>query len=119
MKGLNKVSLIGNLGSDPDYKELKGKIPVAKFDMATTAFYKNQQGELVSKTEWHKIISWRGLAELTRNFLKGGSTVFIEGSLRTRSYEGRDGVKHYITEIIADSIIMLDKSKQKKNKMTA
>lgn len=119
MRGLNKVNLIGNLGKDPDYKELKGKIPVAKFDIATTEFHKNQKGELIPRTEWHRIISWRGLAELSKNYLKMGSTIFVEGSLRTRSYEGKDGITHYITEIIADSIIMLDKAKTKKTKIQA
>ncbi len=109
MKGLNKVQLIGNLGKDPEMSLLEGNICVAKFSLATTESYRNKNGELITDTEWHHIVLWRGLAELADKYLVKGSMVYIEGKIKTRHYDDKEGVKKYVTEIVADNMIMLDK----------
>jgi single-strand DNA-binding protein len=109
MKGLNKVTLIGNLGNDPEFQTLEGGIKLAKFSLATTESYKDTKGIVQSETEWHNIIVWRNLAEIADNFLKKGSTIYLEGKIKTRSYESKEGVRKYVTEIIGDKIILLDK----------
>jgi len=109
MKGLNKVQLIGNLGKDPEINVLDGNITVAKFSLATSESYRNKVGELITDTEWHSIVLWRGLAELAEKYLVKGSTVYIEGKLNTRHYDDKEGTKKYVTEIVADNMIMLDK----------
>lgn len=109
MKGLNKVLLLGNLGKDPEVQTLEGNIKVAKFTLATTEGYKDENGQVHSQTEWHNIVLWRGLAELAEEYLKKGSMVHVEGKNRTRSYEDKQGVKRYVTEVVGEEIIMLDK----------
>ena len=101
--------LIGNLGKDPDMQFLEGNIAVAKFSLATTESYKDRTGRQISQTEWHTIVLWRGLAELAQKYLKRGSLVYIEGRLKTRSWEDKEGNKKFATEIIADNLIVLDK----------
>jgi len=101
--------LIGNLGKDPDIQFLEGNIAVAKFALATTESYKDRSGKLISQTEWHTIVLWRGLAELAQKYLHKGSLVYIEGRLKTRSWEDKDGHKKFATEIVGDNLIMLDK----------
>jgi len=83
MRGVNRVMLIGNLGKDPDIQFLEGNIGVAKFSLATTETYKDRSGKLISQTEWHTIVLWRGLAELAQKYLHKGSLVYIEGRLKT------------------------------------
>ncbi len=109
MRGVNKATLIGNLGKEPDIQILEGNIPVAKFPLATTETYKDKSGRLVSQTEWHTIVLWRGLADLAQKYLHKGSLIYIEGRLRTRNWEDKDGIKKFATEIIGDNLIMLDK----------
>lgn len=109
MRGVNKVILIGNLGKDPDVQNLEGNIAVAKFPLATTETYKDRTGKLVSQTEWHTIVLWRGLAELAGKFLRKSSLIYIEGHLKNRSWEDKDGNKRFSTEIVGDNLIMLDK----------
>lgn len=109
MRGVNRVMLIGNLGKDPDMQFLEGNIAVAKFSLATTETYKDRTGKLISQTEWHTIVLWRGLAELAQKFLHRGSLVYVEGRLKTRSWEDKDGNKKFATEIVGDNLIMLDK----------
>lgn len=109
MRGVNKVMLIGNLGKDPEIQYLEGNIPVSKFPLATTETYKDRNGKLMSQTEWHNLVLWRGLAELAQKYLHKGSLVYIEGRLKTRYWEDREHNKKCITEIIADNLIMLDK----------
>ncbi len=87
MRGLNKVTLIGNLGKEPDFQMLDGNIAVAKFSLATTETFKDKNGQSHSQTEWHAVVVWRGLAELAHKYLMKGSLVFVEGKLKTRSYE--------------------------------
>ena len=109
MRGVNRVMLIGNLGKDPDVQYLEGNLGVAKFSLATTETYKDRGGKLVSQTEWHTVVLWRGLAELAQKYLHKGSLVYIEGRLRTRSWEDKEGNKKFATEIVGDNLIMLDK----------
>lgn len=101
--------LIGNLGKDPDMQFLEGNIGVAKFSLATTETYKDRSGKLISQTEWHTVVLWRGLAELAQKYLHRGSLVYIEGRLKTRSWEDKEGNKKFATEIVGDNLIMLDK----------
>ena len=109
MRGVNRVILIGNLGKDPDVQYLDGNIGVAKFSLATTETYKDRGGKLVSQTEWHTVVLWRGLADLAQKYLHKGSLVYIEGRLRTRSWEDKEGNKKFATEVVGDNLIMLDK----------
>ncbi len=112
MRGVNRVVLIGNLGKEPDLQYLEGNIAVAKFPLATTETYKDKNGALVSQTEWHTIVLWRGLAELAQKYLHKGSLVFIEGRIRTRNWEDKDKNRRFSTEIIGDNLVMLDKRKE-------
>jgi len=109
MRGVNRVMLIGNLGKDPDVQVLEGNIAVAKFPLATTETFKDRAGKLISQTEWHTVVLWRGLAELAQKYLHKGSLVYIEGRLRTRNWEDKEGVKKFSTEVVGDNLIMLDK----------
>ena len=112
MRGVNKVVLIGNVGRDPDIQHIEGDIPVAKFPLATTEMRKERTGNVVSETEWHTVVLWRGLADLAGKYLHKGSLVYIEGRLRTRSWEDKDKVRRSQTEIVGESLIMLDKKKE-------
>jgi single-strand DNA-binding protein len=109
MRGVNRVMLIGNLGKDPDVQHLEGNIAVAKFPLATTETFKDRSGKLVSQTEWHTVVLWRGLAELAQKYLHKSSLVYIEGRLRTRSWDDKDGHRKFATEVVGDNLIMLDK----------
>jgi len=104
--------LIGNLGKDPHVDYLDGNIGVAKFPLATTETYKDRNGKLVSQTEWHTVVLWRGLADLAAKYLHKGSLVYIEGRLRTRSWEDKEGNKKFATEIVGDNLIMLEKKSE-------
>ena len=112
MRGVNRVMLIGNLGRDPDLQHLEGNIAVAKFPLATTETFKDKNGNLVSQTEWHTVVLWRGLADLAQKYLHKGSLVFIEGRLRTRNWEDKDKNRRFSTEIVGDNLVMLDKRKE-------
>lgn len=112
MRGVNKVILIGNVGKDPDMQYLEGNIVVAKFPLATTETYKDRSGNLTSQTEWHTIVLWRGLANLAQKYLHKGSLIYIEGRLRNKVWDDKDKIRHYTTEIVGDSIVMLDKRKE-------
>lgn len=103
------MMLIGNLGKDPDVQFLDGNIAVAKFPLATTETFKDRSGKLVSQTEWHTVVLWRGLAELAQKYLHKGSLVYIEGRLRTRSWEDKEANRKFATEVVGDNLIMLDK----------
>lgn len=109
MSGLNKVMLIGNLGKDPEFRHMEGGVMVARFPLATSEFYKNKEGQRQEQTEWHRIVLWRGLAEAAEKInLHKGQMIFIEGRIRTRSWE-KDGVKKYETEIVADNMTLLSR----------
>ena len=98
---VNKVILIGNLGKDPDVRHLENGATVANFPIATSENYKDRKtGEKISQTEWHNIVVWRGLADITERYLKKGDKVYIEGKLRTRSWQDQDGNTKYTTEVV-------------------
>lgn len=109
MRGVNRVVLLGNLGREPEIQFLEGNICVAKFSLATTENFKDKTGKLVTQTEWHNVVLWRGLAEIAQKYLHKGSLVYIEGSLKTRSWEDKDGNKKMATDIVGDNIILLDR----------
>lgn len=107
MAGINKVILVGNLGKDPEVRTLENGAKVANFTLATSETYKNREGQRVTTTEWHNIVLWRGLADIADRFLKKGNQVYIEGKIKTRSWDDKDGVKRYTTEILGDNLTML------------
>ncbi|WP_019989526.1 single-stranded DNA-binding protein [Rudanella lutea] len=109
MRSLNKVTLIGNLGADPDFQQLDGNVAVAKFSLATTETFKDRNGQTQSNTDWHTVVLWRNLAELAHKYLQKGSLIYLEGKLKTRHYDDKDGNRRYVTEIIGEQLIMLDK----------
>lgn len=106
MAGINKVILVGNLGKDPDTFTFEGGAKKVSFSLATTEQYKDSKGEKQKITEWHNIVCWRGLADIAEQFLRKGMQVYLEGKIRTRSWED-NGTKKYITEIVADNFQML------------
>lgn len=107
MAGVNKVILIGNLGKDPELRTMESGAKVASFTLATTESYKNKNGEKVDQTEWHNVVFWGPVADVIEKYLKKGSKIFVEGKLRTRSYE-KDGVTKYFTEVWGQNMTMLD-----------
>ena len=106
MSGINKVILVGHLGKDPEVRSLEGGVSVTRFPLATSETY-NKDGRKVEQTEWHNIVMWRGLADMAAKFLQKGKLVYIEGKLRTRSFEDKEGVKKYTTEVVAENFTML------------
>jgi len=107
MSYVNKVILIGRLGADPEMRYTADGTPVATFRMATTETRKNKDGARVEQTEWHRIVAWRKLGEISAEYLKKGKLVYIEGRIQSREYEGRDGVKRKAYEIVASAMQML------------
>lgn len=107
-KDLNKVILIGRLGQDPELSYTQSGIAKTKFSIATSMSWKDNTGNLQERTEWHNIIVWRKLAEITAEYLKKGSKIYCEGSLQTTSWEDENKKKHYRTEIVMNDLIMLD-----------
>ncbi len=109
MAGINKVILVGNLGSDPEIRDLDSGLKVATLSLATSESYKDKDGNWQEQTEWHRIVFWRKMAETAENYLKKGSKIYVEGRLRTRSWTDKDNVTRYTTEINGDRLLMLDK----------
>ena len=109
MIGLNKVILVGNIGKDPEIRHLEGGTAVANFSLATSESYKDKSGQRFEQTEWHNIVVWRGMAEVAEKYLKKGMTIYLEGKLRTRSWDDKEGHKRYITEIVGDTFNILNK----------
>ena len=107
MAGVNKVILVGNLGKDPEVWTFEDGTKKTSFSLATTEFYKDKAGNKVDQTEWHNIVLWRGLADIADKYLKKGSSVYIEGKIRSRSYQDKEGVTKYISEIFGDNLTML------------
>lgn len=107
MSGVNKVILIGNVGKDPEIRHMENGTIKATFPLATTETYRDRDGQRIEQTEWHNVVLWRGLAELAEKYIRKGKQLFIEGKLRTRSWEDRDGNKRYTTEVVADNITLL------------
>jgi len=106
---VNKVILVGHVGQDPEVRYLDNNTPVCTIRMATSDVYKNKSGERVTTTEWHNVVLWRGLAEVAEKYIKKGSQIYIEGKLRTRSWDDKDKNKRYTTEIVADVLQLLGK----------
>jgi single-strand DNA-binding protein len=107
MGSLNKVILIGNLGRDPEIRYTADGTPVANFSLATTDVTVDKSGNRQQNTEWHNIVAWRGLADTAKRFLSKGRQVYIEGKLRTREWNDKDGNKRRTTEVVASSLILL------------
>jgi single-strand DNA-binding protein len=103
----NKVQLIGNLGSNPEIKTLEGGKKLARFSVATHEAYRNSKGEKVTETQWHNLVAWGKVAEIAEKFLTKGSEVAIEGKLMNRTYNDKEGVKKYITEVQVNELLML------------
>ena len=106
---INKVILVGNVGKDPVIRYFDKGVAKATFPLATSETYTNQQGETITSTEWHNIVLWRALAEVAEKTIKKGAQVYIVGKIKTRSYVDKDGVNKYITEILADTLLLLEK----------
>tara|TARA_B110000046_G_scaffold173759_1_gene196662 strand:+ start:14165 stop:14602 length:438 start_codon:yes stop_codon:yes gene_type:complete len=107
MAGVNKVILVGNLGKDPEVRHLENGASVANFSIATSETYKDKNGNRQEQTEWHNVVLWRGLAQIAEKYLKKGSQIYIEGKLRTRSWQDKDGNTRYTTEVVGDQMTML------------
>jgi len=107
----NSVRLIGNLGMNPEVKEIGKDKKVAKFSLATKEVYKNEDGEKVSETQWHNLIAWGSQAKIAEKYLKKGNEIAIEGKLTSRNYTDKDGVKRYVTEILVTEILMIGSKK--------
>ncbi|MDR0368718.1 MAG: single-stranded DNA-binding protein [Bacteroidales bacterium] len=104
--GINKVILVGHLGRDPEVRTLESGVKVARFSLATTETYKDKSGERKDVTEWHNIVVWRNLADVAERYLTKGKLIYVEGKLRTHSWED-NGAKRYATEVVADNFTML------------
>lgn len=104
---VNKVILVGNVGKDPEVRHLDSGVAVANFPLATSESYTAKNGERVTTTEWHNIVLWRGLADVAEKYVTKGRQLYIEGRIRTRNYDDKDGNKRYITEIYGDVMQML------------
>jgi single-strand DNA-binding protein len=104
---LNKVMLIGNVGKDPEVRHLESGVPVVTIPIATTERYKDKNGEIKEQTEWHNVVLWRVLAEFAEKYVHKGKQVYVEGKLRSRSWEDQSGQKRYTTEVIAEVIRLL------------
>lgn len=107
MASVNKAILIGNLGADPELRYTPSGSAVASFNIATTEKWKGKDGQLQERTDWHRIILWERQAEIAKEYLRKGSSVYIEGRIQTRNYEDKDGVKRYVTEIIGQRMQLL------------
>lgn len=111
---VNKAIIIGHIGKDPEVKYLESGVAVANFTVATSESFKDKTtGERKTQTEWHNVVLWRGLAEVAEKYLKKGSQVYIEGKLKTRSWEDKDGNTRYTTEIVGDQMTMLGGNQEK------
>jgi len=118
MSGINKVILVGHLGKDPEVRYLEGGVSVTSFPLATSENY-NKDGKKVEQTEWHNIVMWRGLADVAAKFLQKGKLVYIEGKLRTRSFEDKEGIKKYTTEVVAENFTLLGRKSDFEGESTA
>ncbi len=107
MAGVNKVILLGNLGKDPEVKAIDNGRKVARFTLATTESYRNQQGERVDQTEWHNVVFWGPVVDVIDKYLKKGNQVYVEGKINNRSYDDKEGNKKYITEIVGQTLTLL------------
>ena len=111
---VNKVILVGNVGADPEIRHLDGGVSVATIKLATSETYKNREGKKVTDTEWHKIVVWKGLAEVAEKYVKKGQLLYVEGKIKTKMWENDKGEKRYSTEIIASNFQMLGSKQDSK-----
>jgi len=109
---VNKVILVGNAGKDAEVRYIESGVAVATFSLATSETFIAKSGEKVTNTEWHNIVAWRGTAEMAGKYITKGRQLYIEGRIRTRSYDDKDGVKKYATEIVADNIQLLGRKEE-------
>jgi len=109
MSGVNKVVLVGHVGADPELRKLAGDVSVTSFSLATSEMIK-KNGVKVEHTDWHQVIMWRTLADVAAKLLKKGKLVFVEGKLKTRSFEDKDGVLRYTTEVVAENFTLLGRN---------
>ncbi|MCB0755377.1 MAG: single-stranded DNA-binding protein [Flavobacteriales bacterium] len=107
MSGVNKVILVGRLGADPEVRTLESGTKVSSIRLATSERYKDRNGQQQESTEWHNVVLWRGLADVTEKYLKKGDQVYIEGKIKTRKWTDKDGNDRYSTDIVADEMTML------------
>lgn len=107
MKGLNKVSLIGHLGKDPDVRLVGEGMRVSHVSLATTELYRDKSGALKTQTDWHALVLWGKLSELAEKYLHKGSLVYVEGKLKTRHYDDTSGSRRYVSEVIVEQLLML------------
>ncbi|WPP49510.1 single-stranded DNA-binding protein [Catalinimonas niigatensis] len=115
----NRVQLIGRLGQDPEVRTLNSGKMVAQFSLATSETYKNSAGERVQDTQWHQVIAWGKLAEISQSLLIKGQEVVIEGKITYRNYEDKNGIKRYVTEIVATDIMLVGKRLKEKDSEVA
>lgn len=115
---VNKVILVGNVGKDPEIRYLDNGVALARFTLATSENYKDKEGNKQTKTEWHNIVLWRGLAEVAEKYVKKGNPLYIEGKITNRSYE-QDGATKYFTEIVGNEMKMLGSKSDSGNSNTA
>jgi len=106
-RSVNKVILIGNLGGDPELRHTVSNIPVVNFTVATNENWVNKEGVREERTEWHRVVAWRRLAEICHEYLRKGTQVYIEGKLQTRTWEDQNGQKRFMTEVVADEMVIL------------
>lgn len=110
-KSVNKVILVGNLGKDPEVRKLENGASVAQFSLATSESFKDRNtNEIRTTTDWHNIVLWRGLAEVAEKYLKKGMQIYLEGKIRSRSYQDKEGNTKYITEIVGDNLVMMSRT---------
>lgn len=108
-RSVNKVILIGNVGRDPEVRYTANGTAIATFPLATSEVWRDKEGNLRERTEWHNIVAWQRLAEIIQELVKKGTRLYIEGRIRSRSFEDRTGNKRYITEIIAENMLILER----------
>jgi len=113
MRSLNRVSLIGNLAADPEMRETSTGKPVANFSIATNRQWKDEAGKKITATDYHRVVAWKRLGEICGEYLRKGAAIYLEGSLKNRSYETKEGDKRYLTEIIASNIKFINLKKDK------
>jgi single-strand DNA-binding protein len=112
MSGVNKVILLGRIGKDPEVRVLEGNRKVARLSLATSETYKDKTGQKVENTEWHNIEFWGPQADVIESYVKKGNMLYVEGKIRTRSYDGKDGQKKYVTDIVGQSLTLMSAAKQ-------
>ncbi|HEU4609692.1 MAG TPA: single-stranded DNA-binding protein [Chitinophagaceae bacterium] len=110
MRGMNRVILVGNAGGEPIVRVLTDGVEVARVSIASTDIFRRKDGSQAADTQWHTVIFWRGLAGLVNRYVRKGSQLLVEGRIRYRKYEDKEGASRYVTEILADRLLLLDRN---------